>query len=160
MQWEKYSMREWGRSKECHSLNLFIFLNNLENQFLLESEIAKLKETLNEKEKAEKNQKLMQQINEMENIISTQEKQILDLKWEKKRIEELMTEVVLQNHELEKQQKENIQLIDEARHSVASYRQKEEEYPFLFSFYSISCEKQHPATDTSSLLFLNLVNRL
>ena len=55
------------------------------------------------------------------------------MEWEKKRIEEVTAETFLRNHELEKERKENLRLLNEARAAVRNYRQREEEYPFPLS---------------------------
>ena len=48
-----------------------------------------------------------------------------------------MTATAVRNMELEKEKKEHLRFLDEARASVSKYRQREEEYPFIFIIFLI-----------------------
>lgn len=73
---------------------------------------------------------LQEDLEKAEELISEQEKRINDLEWEKKNIEKAVAETLFRNQELEKERKEHLRFLDEARASVANYRNREEEYPF------------------------------
>lgn len=106
------------------------------NQYTLESELSSLRHNLKNSDNPFKKKiaVLQEDLDKAEELINEQEKRITDLEWEKKNIEKAIAETLFRNQELERERKEHLKFLDEARTSVANYRNREEEYPFTFLF--------------------------
>ena len=73
-----------------------------------------------------------------------------DVQHEKKQLEKTITQIVMENQKLHKEHEEHVHFLEEARNSLATYRKREEEYPFpLFLFSYIL-----PTSFSSSLTLL------
>jgi len=108
-----------------------------ETQNKLQAQVAELKlSAANSGNPSKKKIEILQEdLAKAEELIGEQEKRISELEYEKKNFEKAITATLLRNQELEKERKEHLRFLDEARSSVANYRTREEEYPFFLFFF-------------------------
>ena len=79
----------------------------------------------------------MKDLEEAENEIEELEKSLSHLTQEKKQFEKTITQFALESQRLNKEREEHLHFLEEARTSLATFRKREEEYPFLFSLLAL-----------------------
>jgi len=70
---------------------------------------------------------LNDEVSKSKKALEEKEKEITDIKWEKKKIEELYTDLIFQNRQLQQERKENLRCLEEARDSLMKLRAKAED---------------------------------